>query len=38
MVINVDIPVLGGSRINCFVDLNSAVTNAAECVANIYFE
>jgi hypothetical protein len=38
IVFNTDIPVLGGSRINCFVDLNTAVTNAAECVATIYFE
>lgn len=28
--IPVDIPVIGGARVNCFVDLNTAVTNAAD--------
>jgi hypothetical protein len=34
----VDIPVLGGSRINCFVDLNTAVTNAANVVVTLSYE
>lgn len=36
--IPVDIPVLGGARINCFVDLNTAVTNAAEIQLFIAYE
>jgi hypothetical protein len=36
--IPVDIPVLGGARVNCFVDLNTAVTNAAEVAVFIAYE
>ena len=36
--IPVDIPVEGGARINCFVDLNVAVTNAADCEIFIAYE
>lgn len=34
----VDIPVVGGARINCFVDLNVAVTNNAEVQIFIAYE
>lgn len=34
--IPLSIPVLGGARVDCFVDLNTAVTNA--CQASIYLE
>ena len=37
-LIPVDIPIIGGSRIDCNVDLNTAVTNAAECTVFIAFE
>ena len=36
--IPVDIPVEGGARINAFVDLNVAVTNAADCEIFIAYE
>jgi hypothetical protein len=36
--IPVDIPVEGGARINAFVDLNTAVTNAADCEIFIAYE
>lgn len=36
--IPVDIPVLGGARINAFVDLNTAVTNAAEIQLFVAYE
>jgi len=36
--IPVDIPVVGGARINCFVDLNVAVTNAADVEIFIAYE
>jgi hypothetical protein len=36
--IPVDIPVPGGARINCFVDLNTAVTTAAEVQVYLAFE
>jgi hypothetical protein len=36
--IPVDIPVQGGARINAFVDLNTAVTNAADCEIFIAYE
>lgn len=36
--IPLDIPVLGGARINAFVDLNTAVTNAAEIQVFIAYE
>ena len=34
----VDIPIVGGARINCFVDLNTAVTTAAEVQVYIAYE
>ena len=37
-LIPVDIPVIGGARINCFVDLNTAVTTAAEVQVYIAYE
>jgi hypothetical protein len=36
--IPVDIPIVGGARINCFVDLNTAVTTAAEVQVYIAYE
>lgn len=36
--IPVDIPVEGGARINAFVDLNTAVTNAADCEIFLAYE
>jgi hypothetical protein len=36
--IPVDIPVVGGARINTFVDLNTAITNAAEVQVYIAYE
>lgn len=36
--IPVDIPVTGGARIDCFVDLNTAVTNAAEIEIFLAYE
>lgn len=38
MLIPVDIPVQGGARVDCFVDLNTAVTNAAEVEIFIAYE
>jgi len=38
MPITVNIPVVGGSRINCFVDLNTAVTNAAQVDIYLMFQ
>lgn len=37
-MIPVDIPVIGGARIDCFIDLNTAVTNAAEIEVFIAYE
>jgi len=37
-MIPVDIPVVGGARINCFVDLNTAITTAAEVQVFIAYE
>lgn len=37
-MIPVNIPVPGGARINCFIDLNTAVTNAAEVEIFIAYE
>lgn len=37
-MIPVDIPVVGGARINGFVDLNTAVTNAAQVAIYIAYE
>ncbi len=37
-LIPVNIPVPGGARINCFLDLNTAVTNAAEVEVFISYE
>jgi hypothetical protein len=36
--IPVDIPIVGGARIQFFVDLNTAVTNAAECAFFVAYE
>lgn len=36
--ISVDIPVIGGARINAFVDLNTAITTAAEVQVYIAYE
>jgi hypothetical protein len=36
--IPVDIPVIGGARINVFVDLNTALTNGAECALYVAYE
>lgn len=38
LMIPVDIPVDGGARIDCFIDLNTAVTNAAEVEVFIGYE
>ncbi len=38
VIIPVDIPVPGGARIDCFVDLNTALTNAAEVEVFIAYE
>ena len=38
VIIPVNIPVEGGARIDCFVDLNTAVTNAAEVLIGITYE
>lgn len=37
-LIAVDIPVLGGARIDCFIDLNTALTNPAEVEIFIAYE
>jgi hypothetical protein len=36
--IPLEIPVLGGSRIDCFLDLNTAVTNALQASVTIFYE
>lgn len=36
-VVPLDIPVIGGARINCAVDLNTAVTNPADVAFTIYY-
>lgn len=37
-LIPVNIPVPGGARINCFIDLNTAITNAAEVEVFLSYE
>ena len=36
-MVPLDIPVIGGARINCAVDLNTAVTNAADVAFTVYY-
>ena len=38
MPIPLEIPVLGGSRIDCFLDLNTAVTNTLQASVTIFYE